>query len=203
MSNLMKSIMAPLMVSIPMQAYTPVDSTRLDVSVQQERILNELVPDKEKAAQIMKGWAKYNPEKCAAIAQSSLDSIAYKNLFDSTELAKNSDIVKEFNKIAKNNIPDERWGFPTYAHKMDEILASHGISKKEMNKYHMENQIGRETFPDGSLRCTSRDNYVARAKYQFKIDSVAYHRFFEQHNMMNNEIKKGFKEISKRIKPVM
>lgn len=203
MNSLMKSIIAPLAISVPMQAYNPIPDPKPEVFEQQEAILNNLVNDKEEVNKIMSSWFEHRGDKRAIQAQSSIDSVAYRRLFEGTELAKDSNVVAEFNKIAKNNIPDPMWGFPTYAYKMDEILQNNGISKKEIQNYHMENQAGRATYPDGSTRFTSRDNYVVRAKDQFKADSVAYQRFFENHKMLNSEVKKGIKEISKKFKPVM
>ena len=206
MSNVMKSIMAPLMVAVPIQAYTPLpDSSRVEVAVQQEGFLNELMAERPQSEKdlIMRGWTLHDKEKHAVEAQSSIDSLAYRKVFEGTELSKNSDAVKEFNKIAKESRPDRMWGFPTYTKKMDEILKNHGISSDEINKYKAENQRGRETFPGGFARYTSRDNRVAIAKHQFKVDSVSYKRFFEKHGMINEAVNNGFKTVSKKFKPVM
>lgn len=201
----MKTIIAPLLVSAPTAAYTPLPmQSRVEVGVQQEKILDELMqkrPQFEKE-KIISSWDT-SPQKRTVEAQSSIDSIAYRNLFESTQLANDSDKVAEFNKIRKNSIPDNRWGFPTYGNEMDKIMLKNGVSQKEINKLKGQNQIGRETFPGGFTKYTNRDNLVALAKYQFQIDSVAYQRFFEKHNAIDNNLKNGIKAIAKKIKPVM
>ena len=205
MSNLFKNFLAPIVLSAPLNSYDPTpDKTRIDVSVQQDKILSELMEDQpqEVIDKIKSGWETID-NKRAVEAQSSIDSIAYRQLFDGTELANDSNVVKEFNQIAQNSRPERRWGFPTYRRKMDEILKNHGISQQEIYRYESENQAGRERFASGDLRYTERDNRVALAKHQFKVDSVAYQRFFEKHKLLNSENKKVIKFISQYVKPKM
>ncbi len=205
-SNIIKTMIAPLMLSMPINANTPDENLlKTDVFTQQEGHLKELMAGKpqEEMDKVMNSWEKFNDRKRAVEAQSTIDSLAYRKLFEGTELAKDSSAVEEFNSIAKKTHPNNRWGFPTYSYKMDKILSEQGISEKQINKFKAENNIGRATFEDGSTRFTSRDNCIAIAKQQFQTDSVIFRKFFERHNSFNKEMKEAFKNISKTIKPVM
>lgn len=206
MNSLYKSVIVPFMVCAPMSAYTPDgNSSREDIFVQQEKFVDELMTGKSQSQKdaVKRSWQSRDPEKMAIEAQSSVDSLAYRRLFEGTKLANDSGAVAEFNKIPKNSIPNPVWGFPTYSYKMDEIMRKLGVSQEEIYKLKAENQVGRETFSDGSIRYTSRDNKVARAKYQFNIDSVAYQRFFEKHDLLDKDVLNEIKNISKKFKPVM
>lgn len=205
MTNYIKSIIAPMMFSVPMSAYTPEVSKKPEVYEQQQKNLDELMqgrPQSEKD-KIINSWVEKNMEKRAVEIQSSVDSVAYRRLFDGTELAKDSDAVAEFNKIKKASIPESYWGFPSYLNRMDEILKTHGITQDEIYKFQGQHNIGRETYPGGCTMFTTRDNRVVIARHQFTVDSVAYQRFFEKHNMVNKNVLNGIKNISKKIKPMM
>ena len=206
MNTIIKNLV-PVAFTVPLLANSDIkninevsSSPREKVSVQQNRLIKEFVLDDKKAEQLMSNWAGYNEEKQAVMAQSTVDSLGYRNLFDGTNLAKDSAAVEEFNKIAKNNLPDKKWGFPTYSNEMDRIMRGHGITQTQIYKFKGENQVGRETFSTGEVRFTARDTDVARARYQFQIDSVAYQRFFEKNNLINKDFQNKITNLSKKIK---
>jgi len=123
-----------------------------------------------------------------AQVQSKLDSVAYKDVFESTNLAKDSVAVKEFNAIAalaqapklgettvkmKNNLLKTRIGFKIY----NEITS----------------QFSDLFFSNGE-RCGYE--YL-----QYITDSINYRKFFDKHELMDRKTLKKFKEVSKKIRP--
>ena len=130
--------------------------------------LNEVVGDRS-----------YMNEK-AVIAQSKLDSIAYRDVFNTTEAAKDSSKVAEFNKIANQNRSD----------KVYKMLAD----KATVNEY---NKISEDAWK-------KRWNFPSSLELEYiqhKNDSIAYRQFFEKHNLLNGKTLKLFNKISKQIRP--
>jgi len=88
---------------------------------------------------ILNATERDNIEQEAVVRQSTVDSMAYRELFLSTELAKDSATVAEFNKIAQkasleNVKKPEGWNFETYKDHIVNVAIKDGISAKEADK---------------------------------------------------------------------
>lgn len=120
-------------------------------------------------------------------SQAKLDSLAYREIFNTTEAAKDSEIIKEYNEIANT-------GLNTLSHKeLKQNLANTGITLNEYNKIWKS--------------CTHRGGFLASqqftsgAKVQHKTDSISYRQFFEKHGLLDAENTAKFNEIIEKIRP--
>lgn len=113
--------------------------------------------------------------------QSKLDSVAYRDVFMTTQAAKDSSKVAEFNKIAQQNRARD-------VHTLDDVLANK-VTVKEYN------QIMKKAMNGAKPSCFTYE-YP-----QYKTDSVAYRQFFEKHNLLDVKTLKMFNKVSKQIKP--
>lgn len=102
--------------------------------------------------------------------QSKLDSMAYRDIFNSTCAAKDSAAVAQFNKIAS------KYDNTIEARGLDNIKKD-GISAREFDEI---------TAVGGNLR-------------QFKTDKFAYRNFFKKIGIMNDGLDKKCTEFEKEI----
>lgn len=116
-----------------------------------------------------------------------MDSVAYRDIFEATQKANDSAVVADFNKIAANmkadieRTPTMRGVYYTIdANSLKEKLGKM-VALKEYNKIINE-----------------ADNTI---KLQYKVDSVAYRRFFEKHNLLNDSVAKKIVAVAKKIRP--
>ena len=123
------------------------------------------------------------------IKQSRLDSLAFRDIFNSTEAAKDSAKVEEFNKIASRirQKPEKttRWSIIS---SIDNNLIQEGISTEELKNIRRKTPI----FQDDLVRINMRQHYA---------DSWAYKNFFKKIGIMNDSINKKCNEVSKKIRP--
>lgn len=123
------------------------------------------------------------------LIQSRLDSMAYRDIFNGTKLAKDSASAAEFNKIAAS-----LRGYSSndgYFHRkaaIKERLINQGITTKDLSRIDFLFTIG-----DGDLE---RAN-----KFQHYADDWAYRKFFTQKGIMTDELSKQCDEVSKKIRP--
>ena len=114
-------------------------------------------------------------ENC--LKQAELDSTVYRNIFNSTAAAKDSDKITQFNDVAANL----KYTF----NEIDRILTDEGISPKE---YNMKNFKLAEDID------TSR-------VYQHFADSWMYKNFFKKIGILTPEIAKKCDEAALKTKP--
>ena len=114
-------------------------------------------------------------ENC--LKQAELDSTVYRNIFDATAAAKDSDKITQFNDVAANL----KYTF----NEIDRILTDEGISPKE---YNMKN------FKLADDVDTSR-------VYQHFADSWMYKNFFKKIGILTPEIAKKCDEAALKTKP--
>ena len=114
-------------------------------------------------------------ENC--LKQAELDSAVYRNIFNSTAVAKDSDKIAQFNNVAA----DMKYTF----NEIDRILIDEGISPKE---YNMKN------FKLANNVDTSR-------VYQHFADSWMYKNFFKKIGILTPEVAKKCDEASLKTKP--
>lgn len=111
------------------------------------------------------------------LKQADLDSVAYRNIFNSTIAAKDSDKVAQFNEVAGNM----KFRF----NEIDRILTDEGISPEE---YNMEN------FKLADDVDTSR-------AYQHFADSWMYKNLFKKMGILSDSIAKKCDEVTEKTKP--
>lgn len=111
-----------------------------------------------------------------SLVQAELDSAAYRNIFNSTVAAKDSDAVAQFNELASN--------MKSTFNELDRMITDEGISKKEycMKDFHL-----------GDLD-TSR-------VYQHFVDTWMYKNFFNKLGILTEDVEKKCDAAAKRTKP--
>lgn len=114
--------------------------------------------------------------------QSKLDSVAYRDVFETTQGIKDSSKVAEFNKIAQQNRGEN----------LSEISAKLANKTKVKDYNKIINDSRKYYFKPG---------YYTQEYIQYKTDSLAYRKFFEKHNLLDSKTLKMFNEVSKQIKP--
>ena len=114
-------------------------------------------------------------ENC--LKQADLDSVAYRNIFNSTIVAKDSDKVAQFNEVAGNM----KFRF----NEIDRILTDEGISPEEYN-------MGNFKLAD--------DVDTSRA-YQHFADSWMYKNLFKKMGILSDSIAKKCDEVAEKTKP--
>ena len=114
-------------------------------------------------------------ENC--LKQAELDSTVYRNIFNTTAAAKDSDKVAQFNDVAA----DMKYTF----NEIDRMLTDEGISPKEYNmgKFKLAEDVD-----------TSR-------VYQHFADSWMYKNFFKKIGILTPEIAKKCDEAALKTKP--
>ncbi len=114
-------------------------------------------------------------ENC--LKQAELDSTVYRNIFNTTAAAKDTDKVAQFNDVAA----DMKYTF----NEIDRMLTDEGISPKEYNmgKFKLAEDVD-----------TSR-------VYQHFADSWMYKNFFKKIGILTPEIAKKCDEAALKTKP--
>lgn len=124
----------------------------------------------------------------AQTVQYKLDSLAYRDIFNSTQAAKDSTCVAEFNKVAAKMRPETDGDMWDSIFAVDDKLTRDGISIKELD------EIKEKDFwlKDDRKRVNTRQHYA---------DDWAYRKFFEKIGIMNDSIAKKCDEVSEKIRP--
>lgn len=111
--------------------------------------------------------------------QVKLDSMAYRDVFNTTKLAKDSSAVAEFNKIAAK-----------YNNRIDKEGHEQGlenIKKDDINAKEYKNIT----------------NWEAKTLRQFFIDKFAYRNFFKKNGIMDDNLDKICTQVEEQIKPTL
>ena len=119
--------------------------------------------------------------------QSRLDSMAYRDLFNTTQAAKSSENVANFNKIAAKHRAtlNDKFNFRKAINSIKQKLISEGISTQDLET------INSKTRNYGNpLHLT-----------QHYADDWAYRNFFKKIGIYKNEIPAKCDKISKQIRP--
>ena len=122
-----------------------------------------------------------------AQAQAKLDSLAYREIFNTTEAAKDFQIVREFNNIANIGLSTKQ------SSGAKKNLANTGITLDEYNKILKENTAH-------GVRYSSAD-YIAYDNIQHIADKILYRSFFEKHGLLNSENLAKFEKLTEKIRP--
>ena len=118
---------------------------------------------------------KIAEENC--LKQAELDSAVYRNIFNSTTAAKDSDKVAQFNDVAA----DMKYTF----NEIDRILTDEGISPKEYNM--------------GNFKLA--DDVDTSRVYQHFADSWMYKNLFKKIGILTPEVAKKCDEAAKKTRP--
>ena len=113
-----------------------------------------------------------------SIQQAKLDSLAFRNIFNTTKAAKDPAKVAEFDKTAKD--------MQSTFNEIDRILTEKGISPKEYN------------YNSFNLDKDLKDESV---EYQYFADNWMYRKLFKKFGIMTDSVKVACDKVSKIIKP--
>ena len=109
--------------------------------------------------------------------QAVLDSLVYRDLLNTTKLAKDSSAIAEFNRICATNKYSSN-----NSSNFEENLLKEGVSAKEFN------YIRSQTAP---------------AARQFEADKSLFGRFFQNKGIMTEDFAREFIAVSKFLNPLM
>ena len=124
----------------------------------------------------------------AQTIQYKLDSLAYRDIFNSTQAAKDSTCAAEFNKVAAKMRPETNGGMWDDIYAVDDKLIREGISIKEFNEIKEKDSW----LKDDRKRVNTSQHYA---------DDLAYRKLFEKIGIMNDSIAKKCDEVSEKIRP--
>ena len=195
MNILNRGTIGTLVVGLGLSSYTPqrpVSATE----IKQKQIISELTNNTFKGV-----WEPCEYKRETAI-QRSLDSIAYKQIFDGTQLANDSNVVKEFNKISQLTAPGKRHAlYPLIQSDLDQVMLGMGCSPKEVNGMRKDIMNAYPVRDCGEIHFTAEGTIRAVARHQYLTDSVAYSKFFKNNGILNSTVKKQIASIARKIKP--
>lgn len=109
--------------------------------------------------------------------QAVLDSLVYRDLLNTTKLAKDSSVIAEFNRICATNKYDSN-----NSSNFEENLSKEGISAKEFN------YIRSQTAP---------------AARQFEADKALFGRLFKEKGLKTEDFARKFLAVSNFVNPTM
>ena len=127
-----------------------------------------------------------------ADAQSSLDSTAFRNIFNSTNLVKDSAKIKEFNEIASKN------RLPKYI--KNDHAAHFYLDRKIRAGINTVDECNKVKSYLGSGFGNSEDSLIL-AKKQYVIDSMSYYKFFKKHGINDSTLNEKLIKTVQKIRP--
>lgn len=196
MSNFIGKAITGSMIAL--SSLTGCDSSGIKYNNKAEEYMADK-PAKE-YIQMEKGWR--NEKMRYADMQSSLDSVAYKDIFNGTKAAKDSSKVAEFNKIAAKMKVDKNINTYNEAFKnLDNKMLDMGITTKAHKTNLKEYKNYKYTESILWMSHSYSDNSKVLQCRQFKTDSIAYNQFFKKHNLLNDSVISQITKVSKKIKP--
>lgn len=122
------------------------------------------------------------------ILQSRLDSMAYRDIFNTTQAAKDSAKIAEFERIAAAMRPNEIYPPSNALYSIDEKLSENGISIKKMDEIEAQD----DWFSSDVTRANTKLHLA---------DDWAYREFFKKIGILNDSISKQCDDVSKEIRP--
>jgi len=200
-----KPIIASLVVA-PMLALTSCSGDSKTTESRKE-VIGELMDSKpmRQYEKVMAGFDGYDGFMKESKIQSSLDSVAYGDVFKKTKLAKDEEAKAEFKAIAEQMRPELTLGssFEEISDELDEKIKDLNISKKSYEANQKEYSKITQTVSTwlglGKSKQEPVEDKIIATK-QFKADSVAYRRFFKKHDLIK-DVAEELKEVAKKVKP--
>ena len=134
-------------------------------------------------------YAAITEDHSTTLTQSKLDSIAYRDIFNGTQAAKDSALVAEFNEIANKTrgYSDKDFCYDKEC-AIQRCLIAQGISTKEYDEV-----TNKYSFNNNGTRMANITQHYA--------DDWAYRKFFEKAGIMDDKITAKCDEVSKQIRP--
>lgn len=175
------------------------DSQRLAES--RQGVVKELLADRpaREYNQAVAGWR--DNLSASADAQSTIDSIAYRQVFDGTVAAQDSTKVKEFNTIAGKMRVGNYETFNSAFVDLDNKMIDMDITKRNLDANAKEYKAYRTCHPRIFGSSTYFENYEkVLAVRQFKADSMAYTKFFKENNLVTPEVAQKLEKVAKKVK---
>lgn len=175
------------------------DSDRL--AEQRQEVVKELLADRpaREYNQAVAGWRQ--GIIASADAQSTIDSIAYRQVFDGTVAAQDSAKVKEFNAIAANMRVGNHEKFDSAFAELDNKMLDMNITKRNFDANTNEYLSYRTRVSNGMTGYVTHENYnKVLAVRQFKADSMAYNNFFKENKLLSPEVAQKLKKVAQKVK---
>lgn len=124
--------------------------------------------------------------------QSMLDSAAYRDIFNSTQAAKDSSKIADFNKIAAGMRAKDRKSGDYWSrfYDINDKLVNAGITIKDFDR-----------IDETDTNCLVDPDDVRTARRQHYADDWAYRTFFKKIGIYKDSIAKKCDEISEKIRP--
>lgn len=204
-----KSIVAPVIVGTSLSLSSCDGECKSLTEQSRRQVLSEIMADKP----VKEYDAIINTSSIKPVfikesqTQSSLDSVAYRNVFEGTSLAKDSAAVKTFNRIAADTRPNIKYNenqadiYNTISDSLDNKTKDLGITKKSFDANQKEyNKITEWRSSGITTRMEPMRDKIIATK-QFKADSMAYEKFFKDNGILTDNLKKQLKSVAKKVKP--
>ncbi|MCR5265934.1 MAG: hypothetical protein K6E29_05000 [Cyanobacteria bacterium RUI128] len=156
---------------------------------QSEQLLSKFVASQDRVENIASGWRDGGIGM--ADAQSSIDSAAYRAVFNTTEAVKDSKKVAEFNRIASQN-------------KLPEYIKTDVAAGVFLDRRIRANNLPLDQFKSVNNYIGSvgiGNDYAKSPKRQFVVDSLAYDNFFGKHQLKTDRVQRMINVVSRKIKP--
>ena len=142
---------------------------------------------------VMNATGRENPLMESTVRQATLDSMAYRDLFNGTKLAKDSKAVADFNALAARMKTDSMETDNRFiVH--DEIVTK--TSKEGISQEAIDNLDFIDEYTDGDL---TAEEHVA--KRQYMADREVYAKFFADRGLMKGDFEQKYDSITNVIRP--
>lgn len=169
-------------------------------SYKSQKILDSLMANKpaKEYLSIQAGWRK----GCAidADVQHSIDSVAFRNILDSSKI-KDSAIVKKFNNLINQTKLKNAENYKSAFEEIDNKMIEQGITtakhKNNLTEYR-ELKHWTSSWPKGSYSYPD-DRAIMRLR-QFNLDSITIRKIFEKDSTNLKEFEKTTSKIKPRDK---
>lgn len=195
-----KSILAGTLLAGSALGFNSCESGSNMVANSRKEVIKEFMADRP-AKEYNKAVGSWREGILApADAQSTLDSVAFRQVFDGTILSTDSESVKQFNSIAGKMRVGNHTDYNSAFEDLDNKMLDQNIKVKEIPANAKE-YGAYETRTLGLFGTnTYKNEHRVMAARQFKADSLAYTNFFKERGRLTPGIEKSIKEISKQIK---
>ena len=146
---------------------------------------------------ILAATARRSLAKEDAARQSTLDSIAYRDLFNETQLSGDSSIIEDFNKIASKAKLENSIGYYNDVELRSREAFVDALTEDKTSKEEIDSLL--KNFP--SRKNLFSYNYYDIQNYQHYSDKYFYGKFFKKLGLMTGDFKSKFEVLTNKIVP--
>ena len=189
--NIVGGILAAGLSLLPQSCYRP---EVYDAANNRRTVLTEVMADRPQTEldSINKSIHNNPPSLASVELQRKIDSVAFQDMFQGSQLAQDSDFVKEYNEMmAKTQVPLKGMRDEIYYdyQKMEGTLHEMVTVRemKELSKNPVMRGSGKEIYTDAGM--------------QYIIDSIAHNKLFEKFGLLDSVGVQKFQKICSKIKP--